>query len=112
MCRWAQPAREAALALVGEHRIDSDAIDGVRIDSFAEAIALGSQCRYPATSDEAQYNLAYPVAAALVFGTVGAAELEPAAMRDPRIRRLVDVMQLREDAGFSRRFPAERYSTM
>src|SRR5690349_4852766 len=47
VCRWAQPAMEAALALKREHRVDVDAIAGVRIDSFAEAIALGSQCRQP-----------------------------------------------------------------
>ena len=110
VCRWAQPAMEAALALVREHRIDSHTIDEVRIESFAEAIALGSQCRYPATTDEAQYSLPYPVAAALVFGAMGVAELEPAALRDPRVRRLVDGMQLREDGAFSRRFPAERYA--
>jgi 2-methylcitrate dehydratase PrpD len=110
VCRWAQPAMEAALALKREHRIDSETIAQVRIDSFAEAIALGSQCRHPATTDEAQYSLTYPVAAALVHGTVGASELDGAALHDPRVRRVVDAMQLREDPAFSRRFPAERFA--
>lgn len=108
VCRWAQPAIEAALALAREHRFAADDIAAVRIDSFAEAIALGSQCRHPATTDEAQYSLPYPVAAALVFGAVGAEQLDAPALRDPRVRRLVDAMELREDAAFSRRFPAER----
>lgn len=110
VCRWAQPAMEAALALQREHRFAVDAIAQVRIDSFTEAIALGSRCRDAATTDEAQYSLTYPVAAALVFGGVGARELEPPALRDPRVRKLIAVMELRDDPAFSRRFPAERFA--
>ena len=75
VCRWAQPAVEAALSLKRAHRFDTGDIVAIGIESFREAIDLGSQCRMPATTDEAQYSLPFPVAAALVFGRVGAAEI-------------------------------------
>ncbi|MEO8738205.1 MAG: MmgE/PrpD family protein [Casimicrobiaceae bacterium] len=110
VCRWAQPATEAALALAREHAFADADVVAVDIESFREAIDLGSQCRYPRTTDEAQYSLPYPVAAALVYARLGAAEVEGAALADPRINRLLDAMTLKVDDEFSRRFPAERWA--
>ena len=73
VCRWAQPAIEAALALQREHGFAADDIASIAIESFREAVELGSKCLAPSSSDEAQYSLPYPVAAALVHGNVGAA---------------------------------------
>jgi 2-methylcitrate dehydratase PrpD len=110
VCRWAQPAVEAAFALRREHRIDPDAIARIEIDSFREAVALGSGCAYPQTTEDAQYSLPHPVAAALVFGRVGVEEITPPALDDARVRKLVGVMSLRENEAFSTRFPAERWA--
>ena len=110
ICRWAQPAVEATLALQREHRFASEEVDAVTIESFREAIDLGSKCRFPATTDEAQYSLPYPVAATLVFGRVGAAEVDAPVLGDRRIARLLGAMTLVEDSEFSRRFPAERWA--
>lgn len=112
VCRWAQPAIEAALALKRAHRFDPGDITRVDIQSFREAIDLGSQCPSPATTDEAQYSLPYGVAAALVFDRVGAEEVGAAALRDPRIVRILETIALEEDAEFSRRFPAERWARL
>jgi 2-methylcitrate dehydratase PrpD len=60
VCRWAQPAIEAALALAREHRFVADDIAAIAIESFREAIDLGSRCPSPATHDEAQYSLPIP----------------------------------------------------
>ncbi len=103
VCRWAQPAVEAALSLKRAHRFDADDIVAIGIDSFREAIDLGSRCRMPATTDEAQYSLPFPVAAALIFGRVGAAEIgahgpRRSARRAARSRR----SRWREDVEFSR----------
>jgi 2-methylcitrate dehydratase PrpD len=110
VCRWAQPAIEAALALKREHRLAASDIARIAIESFREAIDLGSGCASPVTTDEAQYSLPYGVAAALVFDHVGAPEVSAEALRDPRIARLLGVIELAEDAGFSSRFPAERWA--
>ncbi len=110
MCRWAQPAVEAALALQRAHRFEAEDIVALSIESFREAIALGSACAIATTTEEAQYSLPFPVAAALVFGDIGPAEVSAPRLADPRVARLQTVMTLTEDAEFSRRFPAERWA--
>jgi 2-methylcitrate dehydratase PrpD len=110
VCRWAQPAIEAALALQRAHRFTDEKIVAVDIETFREAVLLGSGCSAPQTTEDAQYSLPFPVAAALVFGSLGAVEISAPALRDPRVTRLLSLMVLRHDADFSRRFPAERWA--
>lgn len=110
VCRWAQPAVEAAAALQRAHRFAADDVTALAIESFREAVALGSACAVPRTTEDAQYSLRLPVAAALVFGDVGALEVSVPRLADPRVQRLQAAMTVVEDAGFSRRFPAERWA--
>lgn len=108
VCRWAHPAIEATLALKRSHRVDPCEVTRVDVESFREAIDLGSRCPTPATTDDAQYSLPYAVAAALVFDRLGADEVGEARVRDQRVARLLDVIRLCEEPNFSQRFPAER----
>jgi len=110
VCRWAQPAIEAALEVQRANDLAAEDIAGIAIESFREAVALGSQCAMPRATDEAQYSLPFPVAAALVFGRVGADEVDATGLGDPQVARLVAVTTAVEDAGFSDRFPAERWA--
>ena len=110
VCHWAQQAITAALALQAEHGFAADAIERVTIETFAEAVALGSGCVSPTTTEEAQYSLPFPVAAALVFGRVGGDEIGAAGLSDARVHRLLSRMTLVEDAAFSKRFPSERWA--
>ena len=110
VCRWAQPAVEAALALQRAHGFAVDEIATISIESFREAVALGSQCSMPRTTDEAQYSLPFPVAAALRFGAIGASEVDAFGLDDAGVARLVAATEAIEDAEFSRRFPAERWA--
>ena len=110
VCRWAQPAVEAAVELQRAHGFAADDIAAVSIETFREAVALGSQCSVPKTSEEAQYSLPYPVAAMLVFGRVGAEEIDVPKLADARVRRLLGVMALTDNAEYSRLFPAERWA--
>ena len=110
VCRWAQPAIEAALALQQAHGFVADEVVSLGIDSFREAIALGSGCALPRTTEQAQYSLVYAVAAALVFGDFGVPELDEPHLGDPRVVRLLAATTLTEDAAFSRVFPAERWA--
>jgi 2-methylcitrate dehydratase PrpD len=110
VCRWAQPAIEAALGMQRNHGFAADEIAHINIETFSEAIALGSGRALPQTTDDAQYSLPYPVAAALVFGRLGIDEIDQKALADIRLRRLLGIMTLTEDREFSRRFPAERWA--
>jgi 2-methylcitrate dehydratase PrpD len=108
LCRWAQPAVEAALALVRQHKIGAEAIAAIEVTSFHEAVRLASHT--PASTEEAQYSLPFPVAAAVVRGRLAADEIGESAFADPEIRRLSVSMVLRERGDFNARFPAERYA--
>ena len=110
VCRWAQPAVEAALALQRAHGFAAEDIAHISIESFGEAIALGSRCSAPETTEDAQYSLPYPVAAVLVFGHLGSEEIAVPKLADQRVRRLLGLMVLTENDDFSRVFPAERWA--
>jgi 2-methylcitrate dehydratase PrpD len=108
VCRWAQPAVEAALALVRQHGIVPADIEAVEVSSFHEAIRLA--VRTPRTTEEAQYSLPFSVAAAMVRSRLSADEVAQPAFDDPEIRRLGTGMVLHERADFNARFPAARFA--
>ena len=108
VCRWAQPAIEAALMLQQTHRLAPGNINRIEVHTFHEAVRLSS--RHPQSTEQAQYSLPFPLAAALVFGSLGAAELDETALTDSVILNLTDRIELIEDQQFSSRFPAQRFA--
>lgn len=110
VCRWAQPAIEAALFMQSEHGFPLDDVREIRVHTFAEAVRL-SQAR-PQTTEEAQYSLPFPLAAALVNGALGAAQLSGAGLHDARVLELAHRVQLIETPELSARFPAERVARL
>jgi 2-methylcitrate dehydratase PrpD len=106
VCRWAQAAVEAALVLRRQHKIDAREIESIDVSTFHEAARLVSAL--PATTEQAQYSLPFPLAAALVRGHVGAAEVSAEALCDPSIRSLSERVTLTEDDEHNAVFPATR----
>ena len=68
-CRWAHPAIEASLSLINGHKIDIKDIKFINVRTFISATRLSKI--YPKTTDEAQYNISYPIAVGIVDGDVG-----------------------------------------
>ena len=110
VCRWAQPAVEAALSLQRHHSFDAQEIERITIESFREAVVLGAGCSAPETTEDAQYSLSWPVAAALAFGKLGPTEIEQPMLGDAMVGRLLRSMRLIEDPVLSSRFPAQRWA--
>ncbi len=108
VCRWAQPSVEAALALQKTHQIRPENMRRISISTFHEAVRLS--VRRPRNTEEAQYSLPFPVAAAMVYGKLSASELKGDALTNPAVLGIVDRMELIEDDTFSRRFPARRFA--
>lgn len=108
VCRWAQPALEAAAALKTKHGFNAGDIQSIRIETFHEGkrLAVGK----PTSSDEAQYNLPFSVAAFMVRGTLGPKEVTGAGLTDPAILSIMDRLTVKEDTKFNARFPAERWA--
>jgi 2-methylcitrate dehydratase PrpD len=105
-CRWAQPAVRAALAVVARHAIAPPSIRSIRVETFAEACSLTR--KVPATSEEAQYSVAWPVAAALLQGDVGPDQVLESALRDEQVIALMQKIEFRHRPGFQAEFPARR----
>ncbi|MBA3420174.1 MAG: MmgE/PrpD family protein, partial [Geodermatophilaceae bacterium] len=103
VCRWAHPAIDAALDMRRQGPLD---IEAVEVVTFHEAARL--TCRRPLTTEQAQYSLPFPVAAALVRGSVGAAEITGDALSDRAVLRLAESMTVGESPGYSAAFPAVR----
>jgi len=108
VCRWAQPATEAAITLVKEHGIKLEDIKEIEAHTFHEACRLAT--REPQSTEHAQYSLPYPVAAALVFGTLGPNEISGDTLRDERVLKLSHAMKLIESEDYNAAFPEQRHA--
>ncbi|MEM9279761.1 MAG: MmgE/PrpD family protein, partial [Pseudomonadota bacterium] len=108
VCRWAQPAAEASLTLKHKHNFRHEDIETITVHSFHEATRLATT--HPATTDEAQYSLPFPVGAALVFGQLGPDEVGGKSLTDERVMSLSENMILKEYEPYNEAFPAERFA--
>jgi 2-methylcitrate dehydratase PrpD len=86
-CAWTHAALKGTELLMKTHNIQVEDIARIRIESPYEAVELGT--RLPTTTEEAQFNLAWPLAALLVDGEVGPDQMLEHRLSDPRIRNLV-----------------------
>ncbi len=108
VCRWAQPAVEAALTLRSQHDLEVSRIDTITIATFHEAARLATAT--PSTTEHAQYSLPFPVAAALVRGQLGATEVTATALADPAILELAQRVVIVEDDAHNDAFPGNRFA--
>ena len=93
-CGWAHAAVVAAQQVVHEHQINLDQIAAIRVDTFAEGMRLGTQL--PQSTEAAQFNMAWPIAAMLVDGEVGPRQTVESRLSDPAIRSLASIVELSE----------------
>jgi 2-methylcitrate dehydratase PrpD len=108
VCRWAQPAVEAALVVRRTHNVDPAMIETIDIETFHEAVRLDQH--RPASTEEAQYSLPFPVAAAVVRGQLAPTDVSGEALVDPAILAMSDRIRLQEVPDLNARFPAERFA--
>jgi 2-methylcitrate dehydratase PrpD len=93
-CGWAHAAVEGSKKLVDAHHIDPRNIDRIIVETFDESAALGTAL--PATTEEAQFNLAWPVAAMLADGQIGPAQTLEHRLQDENIRKLAAKVEVYE----------------
>lgn len=106
VCRWAQPALTAMSELMREHpQLHADNVESIRVETFWESMCL--QGHRPSNADEAQYALAFPLAALIARGKVGPIEVTGAAITAPDILAVSERIEIVESADISARFPKE-----
>ncbi len=106
VCRWAQPAMAATQALMREHALRADDIQSIEVATFHEAVRL--QGYAPDSTVEAQYALAFPLAAMIAKGRLGAEEISDEGVKDPDSLAMAQRITLREDEHCNAVFPAQR----
>ena len=105
-CRWAHPAIDACLELKCKHNISWRDIKKVTIHTFRRATMLSKIV--PQTADEAQYNIAYPVASSIIYGDFGFTQVMEENLNDPKVIDMMNRLEFKVDENLDARFPAER----
>ncbi len=102
-CRWAQPAIAGALKVSKDNEIIPEDIVRIQVRTFKEAKSLSDI--HPQSTEEAQYNLAFPLAAALIDGEVGPEQILPERIYSSQILRLADKVDTEVSEEFDQLFP-------
>jgi 2-methylcitrate dehydratase PrpD len=108
-CRWSQGGIAAGLAAAGDRPLDGTSIERVLVRTFAAADGLAKVI--PTSTEEAQYNLVWPVACALVRGRFGVQEaLGPFSA--PDVMAVFDRVQVIVDPELTAAFPQRRLTAI
>jgi 2-methylcitrate dehydratase PrpD len=104
-CRWAQQGVDALFALREAHGFRHEEVRSIVVHTFREATLL--QKTAPRNTEEAQYHLFWPLAAALVRGKAGPDEVTGEALHDIRMVELLNRMACIAEPDIQARFPRE-----
>jgi 2-methylcitrate dehydratase len=102
---------DATLALRDEHAIVATEIESVRLEVFQGAFDIAGGGRYgnkdhPSTREQADYNLKYLVAVALLDGQVGPEQLETERVRRSDVQDLLARVDVHPAADLTEAYPA------
>lgn len=103
-CRWGHPAIDACLSLLHDHNITADDIDSVIVETFYKATQLSKGI--PSCADEAQYNIAYPVASSIVNDGFSISQVEQTD--DKKVHAMMEKLTFVCDAELDAQFPGKR----
>lgn len=100
-CHFAHGCADAALVLAAKHRIAPEDIESVRVKVPEEVIKTicepAANKQRPSSDYDAKFSVQFIVAACLVRGKFGLAELEPQALQDPTILALAAKVSYQAD---------------
>jgi len=107
-----QPVLEAVLDLKRRNVLVAANIKRVHCDVFQGAFDFAGGGRYgskdhPQAKEQADYNLKYLIAVALLDDQVGPAQLQPARIQAPDAQALLARVEVRPDERFTARYPEE-----
>lgn len=105
-CRWAHQPIQAIIDLMNEHGFGYEDVEKVRVNTFRSAARLSKI--EPKDTDEAQYNIAWPVASALVFGDVGYPQVRDEALKDERVLGMMKRLSFEINPELDAQFPGKR----
>ena len=101
-CRWAHPAIDAVVDVMRTNGLTAGDIEDVTIETFLKATMLSKIV--PKDADEAQYNIAYPVAAAVCYGDFGLAQCNDKFLGDPKVLDMMKKLHFVCDEELDKKF--------
>ena len=105
-CRWGHPAIDACVDTMKKNGITHADVERVVIKTFKRATLLSKI--EPKTADEAQYNIAYPVASSIVYGDFGIDRVLNENLSDPTVLAMMKKLAFEVDEELDSKFPAKR----
>ncbi|WNV74184.1 MmgE/PrpD family protein [Geodermatophilus sp. DSM 44513] len=105
-CRHLHGPIDAILAMAAEEPLDPAGVESVRVETFPAAARHGGKRIDDLIS--AQMSIPYAVATTVVHGVPGLEHFGDEARADPRIARIVDVVEVEEAEDCVRDYPAMR----
>lgn len=109
-CRWAHQPILCIQKLKEAHSFTHSDVAHVKVNTFKSASLLSKI--NPATTDEAQYNIAFPVASALIFGDVGYQQIREEALSNPVVLETMKKLEFEVDPELDALFPAKRLANV
>ena len=110
VCRWAHGAIDAARSLVEEHNPKPEDIARISIHTFVNSAALNNDV--PTSSPQAQYSLAWNVAAMLARRRVGVDEVLEESFADPVLQALTAKSDVSVNPDYEANFPIRRTASV
>lgn len=105
-CRWAHPAIIASHKIIREHSINVDEIEEVYVHTFLSATKLSKIV--PKTTDEAQYNIAFPIAVGILDGDVGIDQVMDSNLNRSNVIDFMKKIKFVVNEEIEKKFPGER----
>jgi 2-methylcitrate dehydratase len=107
-----QPVIETVLHIRGESGVKAEDIDGITAEvfGFAYEIAGGGDFGpkdHPVTKEQADYNLKYLIAVALIDGQVGPEQLLEPRINESDVQKLLRRVEIKADEALTQRYPRE-----
>jgi len=104
-CRWAQAPIDGALKVLREYQIKPEEIEKITIKSIEETTHM--TLKRPRTTEEAQFNIPFPLAAAILDGVVGPQQILESRLSDPQVLELAEKVEIVYDSEIQKEFPAK-----
>jgi len=105
-CRWAHQPIQASIELMRAKNFTWEQVGSVTVHTFSSAARLSKIV--PKDTDEAQYNIAWPVASAIVHGDVGFRQVCNEALDDDRVKSVMERLSFVVDPALDAQFPEKR----
>jgi len=91
-CAWAHPALYGVKKIQAKANFSPDEVSRIVVEVYAEANHIG--VKLPETTEEAQFNLAWPLAILMIDGEVGLKQILEPRLSDERVRTLAAKVEL------------------